>query len=786
MRSHSYDESFLHRDPRTALRIAEPIPRRAAEAPPAIPHSALRTNFGKNSVYIPPQSHWASTTSLTASNNKKTIQEHGAAVQLLNSNMPTPSWTAYGTESEGDIPFPKSKGRVSSISKDQAASAFRMAPSNFPPSAFPLNHRNTGSESSEKPFDEAGESRPAPRQSLLANGNHLHPLRDFRAKAAASSLNGTAKQLPILGTTGSTTSPQNGPSKELIDSPNRRFHVPPPRIIPPTKDMVLVHDSEISSNAFSHPDDTSFTNETDQMMRIPPPLPVVTQPRSSGHDAVSTLEDDDSLFDFQEDARKGRRKPHRRPSPTRRRPLRTPGDDEEDSLEQSYGAITPPATPLSATAWKTRDNSKLGAVSFGKDHSVQYYDPVHIDAVESSTTYSVNSSYTKSPESEVEDIIKDIFLIGDGRKCAPGRRKNYRPPQGKHKATLRTVDDETLETFDEDEEDSQDDTPPAVEIGVISQQDRSSAAPSEEEEEDPLASVWNFFFGPVEGENNAKEEGKSSKGQDTIQISCTPRKDDLLVPCHRNNENNGGFQVLLDYASDVLLGEPPEKSTDAGNSKETPRPLPKEETKEAELMVQQPSALTTAPSLEEDHRLVDLAIEAARSMHIVRGYEFDDSYNIDFPLDIQFAVEDLEMPLGLIFQENPLGCWITKVLPNGSASINGKVYVGDQLAAIDGISAINMKVGEIAKIIKEKKGTVELTFLRYVGPLHPVIGVVTEEGYEVKAPKTPPRNVKATRQAIPSYRDMTDSSVQSMRIQRVVKPTEEKKKRFRLFGRRSK
>ena len=68
------------------------------------------------------------------------------------------------------------------------------------------------------------------------------------------------------------------------------------------------------------------------------------------------------------------------------------------------------------------------------------------------------------------------------------------------------------------------------------------------------------------------------------------------------------------------------------------------------------------------------------------------------------------------------------------------VRVGDQPAAIDGASAIHLTVDEIAKIIKGKKSVIELTFLRFVGPLRPAAGDIQEEGYEVKAAtqKDPP------------------------------------------------
>ena len=68
---------------------------------------------------------------------------------------------------------------------------------------------------------------------------------------------------------------------------------------------------------------------------------------------------------------------------------------------------------------------------------------------------------------------------------------------------------------------------------------------------------------------------------------------------------------------------------------------------------------------------------------------------------------------------------------------------GDQLAAIDGRSAVHATIDEAASTITERGkdgGSVELTFLRYVGPLRPVPGSVVQEGFEVtgkRALKTP-------------------------------------------------
>ena len=89
----------------------------------------------------------------------------------------------------------------------------------------------------------------------------------------------------------------------------------------------------------------------------------------------------------------------------------------------------------------------------------------------------------------------------------------------------------------------------------------------------------------------------------------------------------------------------------------------------------------------------------------------------------------------VLFHENDGGCWITKVFPDGNAAKAGGVEVGDQLAAINGTSAIKLRVDQICTLITEAPdpSNIELTFLRYTGQLHPLVPdmVETFESFEV-------------------------------------------------------
>ena len=67
----------------------------------------------------------------------------------------------------------------------------------------------------------------------------------------------------------------------------------------------------------------------------------------------------------------------------------------------------------------------------------------------------------------------------------------------------------------------------------------------------------------------------------------------------------------------------------------------------------------------------------------------------------------------VLFQEHEIGAWVSRVVPNGNGARKG-VQPGDQLASIDGKSAVHASIDEVAAIISRtpKKKSVELTFLR--------------------------------------------------------------------------
>lgn len=488
---------------------------------------------------------------------------------------------------------------------------------------------------------------------------------------------------------------------------------------------------------------------------------------------VDQEEDDDSLFDFEERSR--RDKNEERARKTSRSASMESDDTSQGSQEEDPDNLQQRAQ----SAWKRKKRSAAAErnvagqtpmVSFGKDDIVHNYDPN--DSVDASDTFdnttlgghSLNSLYTKSAESEVEDIIKDIFMIGSGEGTNPGRRKFKHNPRVREKIERRShqdgeTTDEDTDTYDDEDETTHEDTTAtftdttgfgtindsATEESIVEDkqhptqrktfpsQQRGPAGRDigmdERKEDGPLTEVWAFVenkfieVGAVLGLEHSTEHGAKQRAE--------PSPRDEVA---KENVEKSGWDIwhylLGPPETPSAVSEIPDSTQSVGES--TPQSVG-----ESTLDV----SFEKAPSHGSDVRLVELAVQAAMSMHRLNGFEFDSSYDIDILNDVEFCVVDLALPLGVIFQENEKGCWVTQILPDGSAaSSGGNIQVGDQLAAVDGASAIDMTVDEIAKLIRVKKMEIELTFVRYIGPLRPEVGsVVLEEGYEISATETPSR-----------------------------------------------
>lgn len=152
---------------------------------------------------------------------------------------------------------------------------------------------------------------------------------------------------------------------------------------------------------------------------------------------------------------------------------------------------------------------------------------------------------------------------------------------------------------------------------------------------------------------------------------------------------------------------------------------------------------------DDEAYLLQQALASARAVHHMHGVEYDELQEIDVLSDVKFHVVNIKLPLGLLFQEHEIGAWVSRVVPDGNGARKG-VQHGDQLASINGKSAVHASIDEVAATISRtpKNQSVELTFLRYVGPLKPMPGAIIQEGFEVtdtsvnKKASIPPRPPK--------------------------------------------
>jgi hypothetical protein len=202
------------------------------------------------------------------------------------------------------------------------------------------------------------------------------------------------------------------------------------------------------------------------------PKSILRPSRTTSKDAEND-DDDDSLFDFasasgdkllgatasirKSSLKSGNNSSSRKGRPRRRRSEES-GNDDDESLIQ-YGEVRKRSSSLqerTQEAWTFRSKRSFSAsspkvttagVHFENTNTVHHFD----DQETVGTNHSLNSLYTKSPESEAEDLIKDLLMIGSGEHSNPGRRKiKYQPAYKRElkEKDDKSVDDNTLGTTD--------------------------------------------------------------------------------------------------------------------------------------------------------------------------------------------------------------------------------------------------------------------------------------------------------------------------------------------------
>ena len=406
----------------------------------------------------------------------------------------------------------------------------------------------------------------------------------------------------------------------------------------------------------------------------------------------------------------------------------------QDRTQQAWGRKkgTGTGTGSSSGVARSRSAPRPGrngsSVAFAKDtiHHIERGrnansdDDTYLSKRSAGTDYTMGTVVSKSYESEVEDLFKDFLFIGDASKAMPGTRrrkenfKKYADDDSTFAGTYGTNGDEstvggesrTVGTYESDENSLKknrkrstrqyaDDQTEVTEASHYVQANNQNVC----DDNSPLLNVMGLM-GYLEGGFNAGITAVSealglseqSNGNDTVTTDA--------VQSTGPPETVSG---LVDYANNLLFGEA-EQSAPQGN---TELSLGEGDKKRGR----------------KEAGLVELSVCAAKAKHWTVGAIFDEGAEIDVVNDIQFNVITTALPLGVLFQENSAGCWIAKVFNSGNVANAGngrEVEVGDQLASINGNSAIFLTVDEVCDMISSSPNTdaIELTFLRYVGPLH--------------------------------------------------------------------
>jgi len=252
--------------------------------------------------------------------------------------------------------------------------------------------------------------------------------------------------------------------------------------------------------------------------------------------------------------------------------------------------------------------------------------------------------------------------------------------------------------------------------------------------DDDTKSLGSRAFADMPGDSQEDEDITPSSSQETTTTGST-------AP-------SGGFADFMNFATSYLVGTEGKEREDYPSPQKELSPqserssLSKQDTFESKNSASKESMVSGSgiendgevistggatqsshsTRLDREERLLALAIHAARAKHEVYGYELLDTSAIDVTTQIKFNVIKVSLPMGILFQENGGGCWVTKVFPTGNAALyarGGNVEAGDQLAAINGVSAAEMKVDKICALVGDlpEYEEIELTFLRYTGPL---------------------------------------------------------------------
>jgi len=529
----------------------------------------------------------------------------------------------------------------------------------------------------------------------------------------------------------------------------------------------------------------SITEEGNQPLGSEKANQLVSTFRSS---ATNPSDDDDSLFDFGEETRRlSSQLPlpnmthdtqsavltrnaiaanQRRGRRGRRHSNVQEDSDADTSLDADYGVIRQRSSSLQARAqeaFKTRlprvkekaqsnptqrmPSGSPKMVKFDQMQAIHNVFPDENDKTAPALSTEVNVDCIKSIESEVEDAIKDLFFIGDATSNIPGRRKVKNQSAMADDSPTVLADDSTvndsvtlntLNTLDESTLDGTsfaDVTSEKISVSASKNPSSIQGQALVDEDANTFTAMWGMVeesinvMGAVLGISPASEGigNDEVRNEETESVSRELHQSSLSAiysPVMALSTEQTSFDLF-----DVFRQSAP-KITDTIILK----PGPHDEDSASQSNIKSKSTVS-GKSLEQDLRLSEFALHTARSVHSLNGVKFNEAEHPNAITQMDFIYVKVGLPLGILFQENSGGCWVARVLEDGNAE-KANVKVGDQLGAIDGVSAIKMTVDDICKAVSQaaNPSSIELTFLRYSGPLRSSELVTFDEGYELEVP----------------------------------------------------
>ncbi|VEU43013.1 unnamed protein product [Pseudo-nitzschia multistriata] len=699
------------------------------------------------------------------------------------------------------------------------------------------------------------------------------------------------------------SSPEQGPSeRSFVDGPDNnyleendaRFIVPPPKFSDPYPDefqnsapsIPAIPNRRQGSPVDIDNEGNNGTGSTDDIVR---------EKIDDGTD-LNSSKDSKPIFEDKRDGKRSQQGQNnnvkithrvRRRSRHRRKQQilsETTCTDDETSIENyGFGCVMNSNTlqERSQQAWKSRQkknsiartkhdngpNTSVGAPNRIHHFETQdQYEYRSKDKEDMSLDRSLNSMYTKTLESEVEDMIKDILFIGSPDKNKPGRRKYRHKPDVKRKAKkngfptitkdagarskarLGVLDETNIETGEDYPSSASESTSDVAKTrrgssNVINStkttsesrpkhqsrhinagDDKSSLASTISRassvdsntvetflsEKDTMDDPVNAIIGLVEGglsimssaigyalenytqegdKESAIDKSKKTQGDYDIFESCGIAMGDQNMITDASGQRRIGMggtsskKDLTGFPENANLTTAKNKLLGSKHSEENPdTDTNAAEEHERSLIVGTQNKVNRRPlGVERSPELPKLALHAARSVHRLQGVAYDNSIPIDMYKEVKICPVTLKLPLGIIFLENDGGCFVTKVSPDGSAALSRRVELGDQLASINGISSIKMKVDDICDVVRysPNPSEIKLIFLRYIGPLRPLAKNSKTENKACEIDDVRHYIMNTDREPSSSPNKKTSRTVKSHETK---KPTK-KKGGFRLFGR---